>query len=136
MMIGLYPTSRLMSNDKISDLVEDLKEPRTTVIDRPFVEKMIVRFNQWTPAGIIERIKEARAHPNWKKYNDKQRYVTGWLRRDYERIFGSRSNGKSGSNLRPNPQEQAMADRTRDQRLADRRNVSDLPRDGMGEPEA
>jgi len=110
-----------MSNDTINDLVEDLKEPRTTIIDRPFVEKMIARFNQWTPAAIIERIKDARAHPNWKKYNDKQRYISGWLRRDYERTFGNRSNGKSGINLHSDPQESSQEDQLRADRLTKRR---------------
>jgi hypothetical protein len=86
-------TSSSAKASSSSKKVTESESKRVTAVDEGFISHMVERFGQALggPAGIKERIGEAQAHASWRKYTDKQAYVTGWLRRDAERAPYSRN---------------------------------------------
>jgi len=84
---------------------------------------MQTRFGSVFGSTLDERIREALAHKSAKKYTDLQAYVTGWLRRDFERLTPS-------SNVPRTKPIETMEER-RARRMAEREKINE----GLGRNE-
>lgn len=84
-------------------------ERRITEVDDEFLVKLHARFDPaFGSTGVDERIADAKAHPNWRKYTDKQQYLTGWLRRDADR--NPQRNGHRPATAIPGPTIEQLED--------------------------
>lgn len=63
------------------------KPKRKTVIDDDFIERMVREYSVVLggESAVRDNIDAALGHKAYEKWNDKQRYVMGWLRRSAER---------------------------------------------------
>lgn len=66
------------------------KKAGSPVVDDEFREKMHTRFGPFFGDTVDERIDEALGHDAAKKCADPELYVTGWLRRDAEKMPANR----------------------------------------------